>query len=88
MFYRNAGKLFGSAGGEGEDEGAAARWRGGVVEVLKIVEEGGSGSAGVDRERVRKVLEGVSVGRSGEWRREQMGDMVDEGLIEGVELPL
>lgn len=88
VFYRNAGKLFGSVGGEGEEEGAVARWRGGVVEVLKIVEEGGNAGRGVDRERVRKVLEGVSVGRSGEWRREQMGDMVDEGLVEGVELPL
>lgn len=87
VFYRNAAKLLTSAGGEGFLEGAVARWRGGMVEVLKLVDESG-GSENVDREMVRRILDAAGRGEGGEWRREQMGEMVDEGLLEGADLPL
>lgn len=76
VFYRNAGKLF----GEGEEEGLVARFRGGVVDVIKGF-EGGDG-------KVDKMVSGrlESVGRNATWRKEQMGEMVDEGLLEGLDL--
>lgn len=69
VFYRNAGKLFGS----NEEEGDVARFRGMIVGMLQGQEMAGNG------------LKGIAV-RDLAWRRAQLGEMVDEGLLEGVDL--
>lgn len=73
VFYRNAGKLF----GQGDEDGDTARFRGAMVEVVKMGEAGNGDVKTV--EVLRKIGSEV-------WKREQLGEMVDDGLLEGLDL--
>ena len=76
VFYRNANKLFGSLGQDGQEEQATASFRGGVVEILQKHSSNASDMAAAE-----KILSSVSKGRNDEWRRGQLQDVIDEGLI-------
>ncbi|KAK5088540.1 hypothetical protein LTS08_001054 [Lithohypha guttulata] len=75
VFYRNASKLMGSAG---QDEGGSkdvAGFRCGVVQVLQ------SSDATTDQIIASNIIQALSSTRNDDWRREQLRDMVDEGLV-------
>ena len=76
VFYRNANKLLSSLGQEGQEEQAAAAFRGGIVEVLQSQPSDASDMAATE-----KILLSASKGKSDEWRRRQLQDMIDEGLV-------
>lgn len=76
VFYRNANKLLSSLGQEGQEEQAAAAFRGGVVEILQSQSTNTSSMAAAE-----KILLSASKGKSDGWRRGQLQDMIDEGLV-------
>lgn len=76
VFYRNANKLFNGLGQEGQEEQAVAAFRGGAVEILQ-----NQPSNAVNMTAAEGILLSASKGRSDEWRRGQLQDMVDEGLV-------
>jgi len=72
VFYRNANKLFGTLGEDAQEEQQTAAFRGAVVEVLQ--------SGGLNAADAERVLASASMGKSDGWRREQLQDIIDEGL--------
>lgn len=75
VFYRNAGKLF----GPDDEEKDTALFRGAVVEILKMTNEAGK----VDGTVVRRILQESGSGSGG---AEKLEEMIEEGLLEGIDL--
>lgn len=83
VFYRNANKLFGSLGQDAQNEQAVAAFRGSVVEILQSNPLNSPSPAAAER-----ALAYASKGRDDAWRREQLQDMIDEGLVRAEALGL
>ena len=82
VFYRNANKLFGSLGQDGQDDRDVAGFRGSVVGILQRISEaaGVNSSTGAPHGDVREILRNATKARNDAWRSDQLQEMIDEGL--------
>ncbi|KAI1634245.1 hypothetical protein F4809DRAFT_619767 [Biscogniauxia mediterranea] len=94
VYYRNAGKLFGTLGEDGSEEKAAAELRGGVVKILHQlhdnVGEGGAscsdeGSSGpalrASPQQLQEALGGLARAKGERWVKDKLDECVEEGLV-------
>ncbi|KAI0597079.1 hypothetical protein F4775DRAFT_265330 [Biscogniauxia sp. FL1348] len=91
VYYRNAGKLFGTVGEDGSEEKAAAELKGGVVKVLQQLHNmGGSGASSVQGsgpalcaspQQLQEALGGLARAKSEQWVKDKMDECIEEGLI-------
>ncbi|CAJ2510257.1 Uu.00g061570.m01.CDS01 [Anthostomella pinea] len=95
VYYRNAGKLFGTLGSDAREEKAVCELKGGVVAVLQQLiadaTSAGSSSSTADSsasnlstaspQLMESGLGAVARAKGEAWVREQLDDLVAEGLI-------
>ncbi|KAI1495786.1 hypothetical protein F5X99DRAFT_402389 [Biscogniauxia marginata] len=90
VYYRNAGKLFGTLGPAGREEKVVAELKGGIVKVLQQLETASSGTSTGDgkssivRASPQQIQEGLGeIARAeGEaWVKDQLDEIIDEGLV-------
>ncbi|KAI0200515.1 hypothetical protein F4808DRAFT_429239 [Astrocystis sublimbata] len=88
IYYRNASKLFGSLGGEFDDERLTCEFKDAVVGILLQLTtsgsssgQGGSTATPASPEQIQQAL-GPLLRQKGEsWIRDRVGEVIDEGLV-------
>ncbi|KAI0435246.1 hypothetical protein F5Y09DRAFT_336997 [Xylaria sp. FL1042] len=96
VYYRNANKLFGSLGRSTDEERAVCELKGAVVGVLQQVTAGQAAAAGsssgqsnsgtmsnlvASTSQIEAALEPLLRAHGEQWIRDQIEDMIDEGLV-------
>lgn len=91
VFYRNAVKLFDAQGMDWQDDKETYQFRGAIVQVLQQRASAGlgtplssssSGESGQNKIDIQSIPLNALTKASVDWRREQLEDMIDDGLVD------